>query len=490
MAGKPSPRLIKKLHRLTRPLNSSSPPIVDTPELNFLKKPEPHVAKPSEFNAGKDLILELDDTQKLFSSFSTGKLIRSAINVHVAAIEPVVDFGTWVMQSKLMDTFPVREIVLGTIRRTFFEHFCGGETAEEAKRNIEKLYDAGLRGMMVYGLEDADDNESCDKNLEMFLQTAEASKSLPRSSMSFVIVKITAICRVGLLERASTLLSWEHKNPSLKLPWKQETLTLFAANSPLYLTLNRPEPLTPQEEEDFQLAQQRLQKLCQRCAELDVPLAIDAEYTSVQPAIDYLTYSSSILYNKDSKPIVYGTMQAYLKDAKERLFLACKDAEKMGVSMAYKLVRGAYMTRDLKVASSLGCESPIHNNLQDTHRSYNDCASFMLDKIVDGSGALLLATHNLDSAKLVASKSKDLGIGSKNENLQFAQLYAMSEGLSFSLRDAGFLVSKYMPFGPIEKIIPYLLRRAEENRGFLSSSEMDRQLMRKELARRFLAAIS
>ncbi|KAK6928006.1 Proline dehydrogenase domain [Dillenia turbinata] len=489
MAGRPSPKLLKNLHRLSRPLNSSSPSIVAIPELKFLEKPEPQ-AKPSEFNAQKDSILDLYDTRKLFSSVSTGKLIRSSINLHVTAIEPVVDFGTWVMQSKLIETFAVREIVLETIRHTFFEHFCGGETVEEAKRNIEKLSDAGLRGMMVYGLEDADDNESCDKNLEMFLQTAEATKTLPPSSMSFVIVKITAICRIGLLEKVSNLLRWEHKNPSFKLPWKQESLPLFAENSPLYHTLNRPEPLTPQEEDDFQRAQQRLQKLCHRCAELDVPLAVDAEYTSVQPAIDYLTYSSSILYNKDSKPVVYGTLQAYLKDAKERLFLACKGAEKMGVSLAYKLVRGAYMTSENKVATSLGFESPIHNSLQDTHRSYNDCASFMLDEIANGSGALLLATHNIDSAKLVASKSKDMGIGSKNENLQFSQLYAMAEGLSFSLRDAGFLVSKYMPFGPLEKIIPYLLRRAEENRGFLSTSVMDRQLMRKELARRFMAAIS
>ncbi|KAK9683270.1 hypothetical protein RND81_10G128100 [Saponaria officinalis] len=303
--------------------------------------------------------------------------------------------------------------------------------------------------------------------------------------ISFVIVKISAICPMNLLERLSDLLRWEKQNPNFNLPWKQNSLPILSNLSPLYHTLSKPDPLTRHEEADLKLAHERLTKLCQRCLELNVPLTIDAEDTKIQPGIDYLTYNSAIEFNKLGKmPIVYGTIQAYLKDAKDRLLLATNEAKKLGLPLGFKLVRGAYMSSESKLANSLGFESPIHDTIQDTHNCYNDCASFMLDKIVDGSGAVVLATHNVESGELAAKKARDLGITKENDRLQFAQLYGMSEALSYGLANAGFQVSKYLTFGPVEEVIPYLLRRAEENRGLLSSSSLDRQLMGMELKRR------
>lgn len=330
-----------------------------------------------------------------------------------------------------------------------------------------------------------------------------------RKQASFVIVKITAICPMKVLERVSDLLRWNHQDPSFNLPWKVNSFPIFSDSSPMYHTLKKPEPLTPEEDRDLQLAHERLLKLCQKCSEANVPLSVDAEHTMVQPAIDYLTYASAIVYNKDNNPIVYGTIQAYLKDAKERLLLATKAAEGMGIPMGFKVVRGAYMSSETKTAASLGYDSPIHNSIQDTHDCYNSCASFMLEKIADGFGALVLASHNVESGKkssiwpafkcrfgllykfffflyvvlltigrLAAMKAHDLGIGKVSQKLEFAQLYGMSESLSFGLRNAGFQVSKYMPFGPIDLVMPYLLRRAEENRGLLSASSLDRHLMR------------
>ncbi|KAJ0098310.1 hypothetical protein Patl1_21549 [Pistacia atlantica] len=171
------------------------------------------------------------------------------------------------------------------------------------------------------------------------------------------------------------------------------------------------------------------------------------------------------------------------------MLLATEAAEKMGVPMGFKLVRGAYMSSESRVATSLGCESPIHNSIQETHACYNECASFMLDKIANGFGALVLATHNVDSGKMAAAKAMDLGIDKRSSRLEFAQLYGMSEALSFGLKNAGFKVSKYMPYGPIDMVMPYLLRRAEENKGFLAASNLDRQLMSKELKRRLTASI-
>lgn len=212
-----------------------------------------------------------------------------------------------------------------------------------------------------------------------------------------MVVKISAICSMSLLKRVSDLLRWQQKDSSFSLPWKLNDFPIFSDISPLYHTLERPEPLTPEEETELQLGYERLLKLCHECQEGSVPLVVDAEDTVVQPAIDYLTYASAITYNKVDNLIVYNTMQAYLKDAKERLLLATEAAGKMGVPMGFKLVRGAYMSSESKIASCLGCESPIHNSIEETHACYNDCASFLLDKIANGSGALVLATHNVKS---------------------------------------------------------------------------------------------
>ncbi|XP_057970975.1 proline dehydrogenase 2, mitochondrial [Malania oleifera] len=476
-----SPKLLQSLRGFLRPCSSSPPSLAALPPLNLVEKPPIHTGAVGP--SVSDSVLDLDDAERLFGSFSTAKLLRSSANLQMASIDPLVDVGMWVMNSRLMEMPLIGDVVVGALRHTFFEHFCAGVNHKEMSVAVRRLWETGMRGMLVYGVEDVYDNESCERNFERFLETIESTESLPPSSASFVIVKITAICPMPLLERVSDLLRWEHKDPSFHLPWKLNTLPIFSQSSPLYHTSRKPDPLTAEEEKNLQLAHQRLLKLCQRCQELNVPLAIDAEYTSVQPAIDYFTYSSAIVYNKDDT-VVFGTIQAYLKDAKERMLLAVEGADKMGVSMGFKLVRGAYMSSESKVASSLGCQSPIHNCIQDTHDCYNECASFMLEKISSGRGAVVLATHNVESGKVAAAKARDMGIGKENHKLQFAQLYGMSEALSYGLKNAGFAVSKYMPFGPIDMVMPYLLRRAEENRGVLSTSTIDRTLMRKELKRR------
>lgn len=213
-------------------------------------------------------------------------------------------------------------------------------------------------------------------------------------------MKITAICPMSLLERMSDMLRWQQKDPSFNLPWKQDSLPIFSESSPLYHTLKRPEPLTQQEESDLELATQRFLQLCQKCVQANIPLLVDAEHTSVQPAIDYFTYSSAIMHNKGDNPIVFGTIQTYLKDAKERLLLATEAADRMGIPMGFKLVRGAYMSSERKLAESLGYASPIHDTIQNTHNCFNDCSAFLLEKIANGPGGVVLATHNIESGNI------------------------------------------------------------------------------------------
>ncbi|KAJ8567177.1 hypothetical protein K7X08_019385 [Anisodus acutangulus] len=486
------PKVFRDLRCFTRRLNTA--PTV-TP-MNFTGNHDativttPTLLPADQLVSPEKKVINFDDVKELFTGVSTSKLIRSSLTLQMASIEPMVDLGIWVMNSKLMHMPIFREVIMGFVKNTFYEHFCAGKDLAEVRRTVTKLSNVGLKGMLDYGVEHATENESCDQSMKVFLQTAESTKSLPSSSVSFVVVKVTALCTPRLLKRVSDLLRWEHKNPSFNLPWKHKALPLFADSSPLYHTTEKPEPLTVEEERDLQLAHDRLMKICKKCLELDVELLIDAEDTSIQPAIDYIAYSAAIKYHKDDHPLIFGTIQAYLKDSKERMVIAKRAAEKMGVPMGFKLVRGAYMVSEKQLASSLGFKSPIHDSIEQTHACFNSCAEFMIEEIANGSGAVVLATHNIQSGKLAASKAIDFGIRKDSEKLQFAQLYGMAEGLSFGLRNAGFQVSKYLPFGPVEQVMPYLIRRAEENRGLLSTSAFDRRLMRKELTRRFEAATS
>ncbi|KAI3520937.1 hypothetical protein L1887_10392 [Cichorium endivia] len=490
----------KLIPSFVRCLNSSSPSFT-APRFRFAQRTTINTATTTIFappsqpdqstiDDTNDCVYDFEDTKRLFSSVKTGKLIRSAANLSMASVEPVVDLGMWVMGSRLMQVGLLRELVLGVIKHTVYEHFVAGADTSEAGRTVKKLWESGLRGMLDYGLEHAVDNESCDKNAQQFIKTVESTQSLPASSVSFVVVKITAICPISVLKRVSDLLRWEYKNPSsFVLPWKLKTLPIFVECSPFYHTLTKPSPLTTAEEHDLELAHQRLITICNKAIESNMPVVIDAEDTSIQPGIDYFTYSSAVMYNKGQKPLISGTIQAYLKDAGQRLFQTKKAADKLELPIGFKLVRGAYMSGETKLANSLGVESPIHNSINDTHRCFNECASFMLDEVSNGPGGLILATHNLESGKLAAQKARDWGIVKDGDKLEFASLYGMADAMSFGLRNAGFNVSKYLPFGPVDKIMPYLLRRAEENKGLLSSSYLDRHLMMKELKRRVKACV-
>ncbi|XP_057769884.1 proline dehydrogenase 2, mitochondrial-like [Salvia miltiorrhiza] len=445
----------------------------------------PHAAAVAA--AADDHGLNLADTKELFSSVPTVKLLRSLVTLRLAAAAPVADLGLWIMKSRLMDDPLCRKVVLGITERTFYRQFCAGEDLAAANATARELWESGRTAMLDYGLEHADDNESCDVNMEEFIRTIDSTKSVDESPISFVVVKVTAICPPRILKRVSDLLRWQHKDKSLNLPWKLKSLPLLADSSPLYHTPERPAALTAEEERDLDLAYARMAKICRNSIDASLPILIDAEDTAIQPAIDYFTYAAAVEFSQggdDDEPLIFNTVQAYLKDAKDRLVIAKKAADQMQVGVGIKLVRGAYMASENRLADSLGVQSPVHDTIHNTHACYNDCADFMLHQIAGGSGSLVLATHNMESGKMAAAKAVDLGIDKGSERLHFAQLYGMADPLSFGLRNAGYRVSKYLPYGRVEQIIPYLLRRAEENRGLLSASSFDRALMRNELIRR------
>lgn len=478
------PKVLRNLRRI----NSVAPYIGAVPPVDITwrptipaKKRTPITPTPPTTAAdggGTTPVIDLADTKSLFSSITTPKLLKSAVTLHVSSLGPMVDLGTAIMNSGLMNNPVTRNMILGFTEKTFYDHFCAGKDLQTASSTAVKLWNAGLSAMLDYGLEHADDNESCDRSLEEFLRTIEWNKMLEPGQVSFVVVKITAICPPTLLKRVSDLLRWQSKDNSMNLPWKLKSLPIFSDSSPIYHTPKRPDPLTRDEESDLELAYARVTKICDSALETGVPLLIDAEDTAIQPAIDYFTYSAAINGDENDKPLIFNTIQAYLKDAKDRLVIAKRAADEMGVAIGFKLVRGAYMSSENRLAASLGVETPIHDTIEKTHACYNQCAAYMLEEVASGTGSVVLATHNIESGKMAAAKAVSLGMERGHPCLQFAQLYGMAEALSFGLRNAGFRVSKYLPFGPVEQIMPYLLRRAEENRGVLSTSSVDKMLMR------------
>ncbi|XP_062205568.1 proline dehydrogenase 2, mitochondrial-like [Phragmites australis] len=444
------------------------------------------VAVPSASERTK--VLEFEDTGRLFAGEPTSALVRTLAALQALSVGPLVDVATAALRSQA-----VAGSALGraAARATAYRHFCAGETEDEAASVVRRLWRGGMGGILDYGIEDAEDGDACDRNAAVFIAAVDVAAALPPGSAS-VCIKITALCPIALLEKTSDLLRWQQKHPSFHLPWKAHSFPILSDSSALYLTASEPPVLTVEEERELQLAHERLLAVGARCAEHGIPLLVDAEYATVQPAIDYFTFVGAVEFNgagDGERPIVHGTIQAYLRDARDRLEAMVRAAERERVRLGLKVVRGAYLARETRLAASLGVPSPIHGSIQDTHDCYNGCAAFLLDRVRRRSASVMLATHNVESGQLAAARAQELGIAKGDRNLQFAQLMGMADGLSLGLRNAGFQVSKYLPYGPVEQIIPYLIRRAEENRGLLSASSFDRQLLRKELVRRVKAAV-
>jgi proline dehydrogenase len=227
----------------------------------------------------------------------------------------------------------------------------------------------------------------------------------------------------------------------------------------------------------------RLEILAERAAQRSVRLMVDAEQTYFQPAIDHLVLGLQRKYNKET-PLIYNTYQCYLKDAHSRLLVDIERAKREGFLFAAKLVRGAYMVQERKRSHELEIEDPICDDIEHTHQMYHKCVDLMLDNI--DIADVMIASHNEKSVQYVEKRMRDVGIPAKGGGVFFGQLLGMCDHVSFTLGVMGFSVYKYVPYGKIDEVIPYLLRRAEENSNLLGSATKERQLIFRELLRRRL----
>ncbi|XP_062307587.1 proline dehydrogenase 1, mitochondrial [Osmerus eperlanus] len=384
------------------------------------------------------------------------------------------------------------------------------------------------------------DEGKCDKHMETFLKCIEASGG--NSVDGFSAIKMTALGRPQfLLQLSETLVKWrtffsflalrqgkgdlDALEQRLDVERLQEFMTRLGARgdykgwfdtekpgssgtidvldwnslmddrtktSDLLVVPNMKtgqlEPLLSEfsEEEEKQMKRllQRMDLLAKHAEDHGVRLMVDAEQTYLQPAISRLTLEMQRIYNKD-KPVIFNTYQCYLKEAYNNVSMDVELSRREGWCFGAKLVRGAYMYQERSRAREIGYDDPINPDYDFTNLMYHRCLDYVLDEIgFHRKTNVMVASHNEDTVKHTIRRMNELGLTPTENKVYFGQLLGMCDQISFPLGQAGFPVYKYVPYGPVDEVIPYLSRRAQENRGFMKGSQRERELLWRELKRR------
>jgi proline dehydrogenase len=384
--------------------------------------------------------IHFDDTEVAFS-YKSDKELRKANFIFSLVNNPVMSgIATGLAKLGLALHLPVK----GLIKATVFEHFCGGETIDQSERTIQTLGRFHVGTILDFSAEGAKSEEGFDKTTEEILKTLDKAKGNP--DIPFTVFKSTGLVSMDLLTKVQAK-----------------------------------EALTEQEKIAFQHFHDRVEKICSRAHQYDVPVMIDAEDSWIQNPIDEITYEMMKRFNKQ-RAIVWNTYQMYRKDMLENLRNAFHDAAMHNYFIGAKLVRGAYMEKEAERAKKMGYENPIHPNKPATDDSFNKALTFCIDNKQRIS--VLCGSHNEYSNQYLTILMEKHSMQPNDKRAWFAQLLGMSDNISFNLAKAGYNVVKYVPYGPVELVMPYLIRRASENTSVAGQSSRELTMIRKELARR------
>lgn len=386
-------------------------------------------------------MVSFDNTEVAFQSKTNKDLKRAYWLFKIIASPTIVKIGKFFTNLALKIRLPIRKPVKATI----FKQFCGGETIEECTETIEHLGSFQVGTILDYSVEGKTSDEDFDKTVDIIISTIERAKNDP--NIPFAVFKVTGIARFDLLEKAS----------------------------------NKNHKFTENERKEIQVIINRIDKIAKAAYDAKVPLFIDAEETWIQDAIDTWTFDMMLKYNKE-EPIVYNTLQMYRHDRLEFLKDCYELAKKNDVFYGVKLVRGAYMEKERERAAFMSYPSPIQSSKDATDFDYNAALKFIV-KHAD-IFALCAGSHNEKSSLILTQLLNENNISPNNKQFYFAQLLGMSDHISYNLSHAGFQVAKYVPFGPVKEVMPYLLRRADENTSVAGQTGRELSLIMKELARR------
>lgn len=330
------------------------------------------------------------------------------------------------------------------VRQTLYKQFCGGETIRDCNSTMQYLADYGVGTILDYSVEGKGTTADFERVVTEVLESIEQSKTDKR--IAFAVFKVTGLAPFDVLEKVSA-----H------------------------------DILTATEEAEWTAAQKRVATLCKAAAEAGTPIFFDAEESWIQLAVDALCYSQMELYNKE-KPIVYNTIQLYLTERYAHMVDSHKKALKKGYIPGYKLVRGAYMEKERKRAEKMGYHSPVQVNKTATDDAYNEALKYCVAHIE--TLAICAGSHNEESCMYLAELMHKAGLPCDHKHIYFSQLLGMSDHISFNLAHAGYNVAKYVPYGPVRDVLPYLLRRAEENTSVAGQTPRELSLLIKERKRR------
>lgn len=384
--------------------------------------------------------VHFDDTAVAFS-YKSDKELNKANFVFTIVNHPMISMiATGAVKLALNLHLPVK----GLIRRTVFEHFCGGETIELCEQTSQRLSKFHVGTILDYSAEGAKDEAGFDHATEEILATFDKAKNNPK--VPFCVFKPTGLAAMDLLEKAG-----------------------------------KPDSLSGEDRLAFDRVFKRFDQICSKAHACKVPILIDAEDSWIQDAIDRMVYEMMLRYNRE-KAIVFNTYQMYRTDMLDNLKKAYQEASNKGYYLGVKMVRGAYMEKERERASKMGYPDPIHPTKAATDEMFNEALRFCIDNIQRVS--LMCGSHNEVSNQYLAGQMDKHGLKPNDERVWFAQLLGMSDNISFNLAKQGYNVVKYVPYGPVQSVMPYLLRRAAENTSVAGQSSRELILIRRELKRR------
>ena len=361
---------------------------------------------------------DLGDTRTAFAHMSDADLWRAQQLFRIIGNPTITAAGSWLTKVALGLHLPIK----GVVKATIFRQFCGGETIEESLGTAARLAKSGVGTILDHSVEGQEDEATLDHTMEEILRTVAVAKD--RKEIPFSVFKPTGICRFALLEKKSAG------------------------------TLN------DAEQTEWARVEARMLRLCQAAHDAGEPILVDAEESWIQPAIDALVERMMERFNRE-RAIVYNTVQLYRHDRLAFLKAAHERAVKGGYFIGMKLVRGAYMEKERARATEMGYPDPIQPDKAASDRDYDAALSFCVEHIDRIS--VVAGTHNERSSLLLARLMHERGLTHNDHRIFFSQLLGMSDNISYNLAAAGYNVAKYVPYGPVREVLPYLIRRAQEN---------------------------
>ncbi len=385
--------------------------------------------------------IDFSNTQIAFAQQSDRELKQTAWLFGMMNKASLVRYGSALALKAVEWNLPFAE---KAIKSTIFKQFCGGTTLLDSNKAIEKLGESYVQTILDYGVEAAETETAFNLTMNENIRALEfASRS---THIPFIAVKITGLCRFSLLER-----------------------------------IQNNAPLTAEEQQEYFNASKRIDAICYTARDRKIAIFIDAEETWIQDAIDRIADMMMARYNKENV-VVYNTFQMYRHDRLLFLKNSYIKAEQKGYLLGAKLVRGAYMEKERARAVEMGYATPINADKIATDKMYNDALVFCAMNYA--RIASCNATHNAQSTQLQVSLMEEMGVANNHPHFYFSQLYGMSDNLTFNLAAEGYNVAKYMPYGAVRDVVPYLIRRAQENSTVTGDMSREYALLKKELMRR------